>query len=63
MQLLEGVRVVDFGREYVAAIVTQVLADFGAEVVKVEAPGRRPDPGRAGFLHVAPREEERRPRP
>src|SRR5438067_8372235 len=35
---LSGLRVVDFGRDFVAAVVSLVLADFGAEVVKIEPP-------------------------
>ena len=35
---LSSLRVVDFGREYVGAIASLVLADFGAEVIKIEPP-------------------------
>jgi formyl-CoA transferase/CoA:oxalate CoA-transferase len=34
---LEGVRVVDFARHMAAPFATQILSDFGAEVVKVES--------------------------
>ncbi len=37
---LKGVRVLDFARLVAGNMVTLQLADFGAEVVKVEAPGR-----------------------
>src|SRR5512146_3288586 len=37
---LEGVRVLDFSRLVAGNMVSLQLADFGAEVVKVEAPGR-----------------------
>lgn len=36
---LRGLRVVDVSRGFAAALVTQLLADFGAEVVLVEPPG------------------------
>jgi crotonobetainyl-CoA:carnitine CoA-transferase CaiB-like acyl-CoA transferase len=42
---LEGLRVVDVTAGPVGGLATMVLADFGAEVVKVEAP--QGDPGRA----------------
>jgi crotonobetainyl-CoA:carnitine CoA-transferase CaiB-like acyl-CoA transferase len=37
---LRGVRVLDFSRLVAGNMVSLQLADFGAEVVKVEAPGR-----------------------
>jgi crotonobetainyl-CoA:carnitine CoA-transferase CaiB-like acyl-CoA transferase len=40
---LHGVRVLDLSRLVAGNIVTHVLADFGADVVKVEAPGRGDD--------------------
>ena len=43
---LQDVRVVDLGSGAVAAIATMVLADFGADVIAVEAPGG--DPVRRG---------------
>jgi CoA:oxalate CoA-transferase len=39
---LEGVRVVDFSALLPGPIATQILADFGAEVTKVERPGGDP---------------------
>src|SRR4029453_4854628 len=38
-QVLEGIRVVDITSGPVGGIATMVLADFGADVVKVEPPG------------------------
>ena len=40
---LDGVRVLDLSRLVAGNIVSHVLADFGADVVKVEAPGRGDD--------------------
>lgn len=36
---LEGLRVVDFSRLFAGPLCTMILADLGADVVKVEAPG------------------------
>ena len=40
---LDGVRVLDLSRLVAGNIVSHVMADFGADVVKVEAPGRGDD--------------------
>jgi len=42
-QALEGVRIIDFTRLLAGPLATQILADFGAEVIKVEMPGRGDD--------------------
>ena len=45
MRPLEGIRVVEAATLFAAPMATMVLADFGADVVKLEHP-RRPDPAR-----------------
>ena len=39
MKPLEGIKVLDFSQIHGATFSTMLLADFGAEVVKVEKPG------------------------
>ncbi len=65
MEALGTLQVVDLTDGIAGPITGMFMADFGAEVVKIEPP--RGDPGREqpGLLHVEPRQEEcgRRCRP
>jgi crotonobetainyl-CoA:carnitine CoA-transferase CaiB-like acyl-CoA transferase len=59
---LEGLRIIDLTQVVVGPYATQILADFGAEVIKIEQPvgdlarwigGRSPTPGMSGkYLHL-----------
>ena len=45
---LDGVRVLDFSSDIAGPYATKLLADGGADVVKVEKPRRRPDAAMVG---------------
>ena len=48
--ILDGIRVLDFGRFIAAPYAGQLLADLGAEVVRVERPKPEPDRLRGPYL-------------
>ena len=49
--VLEGIRVLDFGRFIAAPYAGQLLADLGAEVIRVERTRPEPDRDRGPYLH------------
>ncbi|MFP3740602.1 CoA transferase, partial [Burkholderia sp. SIMBA_019] len=46
---LDGVKVLDLSRVFSGPWAAQMLADFGAEVIKVERPGRGDDVRHQGY--------------
>lgn len=49
-KMLEGIKVIDLSRNLAAPFATMILADLGAEVIKVEQPGTGDDARRWGPL-------------
>ena len=39
MKILEGIKIVDFTQAHAGSLCTMILADFGAEIIKIERPG------------------------
>ncbi len=58
MQGLEGVKVLELGRLVSAAYATKLMADLGAEVIKVEEPGGDPTRQRGPFPQGVPDPEQ-----
>ena len=61
--VLDGIRVLDLSSGVAGPITGMLLADHGAEVIKVEPPGGDRFRGDAGLRHLAARAAQRRARP
>ncbi|MBV8063515.1 MAG: CoA transferase [Nevskia sp.] len=59
VKLLTGVRVLDLSRTVAGPAAGQMLADFGAEVIRVERPGTGDDLRQLGPTHLKDREGRR----
>ena len=62
MRPLEGVFVLDFSTLLPGPLATLLLAEAGAEVVKVEPPGRGEEMRGHGLSHASSRDETKQPR-
>lgn len=48
-----GIRVLDASRDVAGSLATMILADFGADVIRIEEPGRDPLTGLPAYLMLA----------
>jgi len=52
---LDGVKVVEFGNLVTGPFCAKILADFGAEVIKIEEPAAAMSPGKKNlFIRISP---------